>query len=141
MSLNLARDSWYTASCIHNVLIRVISYGWGFTLFIGTAELPKEDDRSPLPLREYLSKLPRDSYVVVKDQVCWLGAKKTNYIVQGGETMADYRNMWDNLGMNLERHDLLCEALPDAFHQVYISQENRPEGMDYYDFVVAEIHG
>ena len=84
MSLNLARDSWYTASCIHNVLIRVISYGWGFTLFIGTAELPKEDDRSPLPLREYLSKLPRDSYVVVKDQVCWLGAKKTNYIVQGG---------------------------------------------------------
>jgi len=55
--------------------------------------------------------------------------------------MADYRSMWENLGMDLEKHDLLCEALPDAYHQVYISQENRPEGMDYYDFVVAEIHG
>jgi benzoyl-CoA reductase/2-hydroxyglutaryl-CoA dehydratase subunit BcrC/BadD/HgdB len=55
--------------------------------------------------------------------------------------MADYRNMWDDLGMDLEKHDLLCEALPDAFHEVYISQQDRPEGMDYYDFVVAEIHG
>jgi len=55
--------------------------------------------------------------------------------------MADYRSMWENLGMDLEKHDLLCEALPDAYHQVYISQQNRPEGMDYYDFVVAELHG
>ena len=55
--------------------------------------------------------------------------------------MADYRDMWNGLGMDLEKHDLLCEALPDAFHEVYISQQNRPEGMDYYDFVVAEIHG
>ena len=55
--------------------------------------------------------------------------------------MADYRDMWNGLGMDLEKHDLLCEALPNAFHEVYISQQNRPEGMDYYDFVVAEIHG
>lgn len=43
--------------------------------------------------------------------------------------------------MDLERHDLLCEALPDAFTEVFLSQQNRPEGMDYFNFVVAEIHG
>ncbi|MGE5380733.1 MAG: double-cubane-cluster-containing anaerobic reductase [Methylocystaceae bacterium] len=55
--------------------------------------------------------------------------------------MADYRKMWEELGMDLVNHDLLCEALPQAFGAVYLTQENRPQGMDYYDFVVAEIHG
>jgi benzoyl-CoA reductase/2-hydroxyglutaryl-CoA dehydratase subunit BcrC/BadD/HgdB len=55
--------------------------------------------------------------------------------------MADYHAMWDELGMNLERHDLLCTALPDAFHDVFLTQENRPEAMDYFNFVVSEIHG
>lgn len=43
--------------------------------------------------------------------------------------------------MDLETHDQLCEVLPQAFGDVYLSQENRPESMDYYDFVVSEIHG
>ncbi|MDR1206017.1 MAG: 2-hydroxyacyl-CoA dehydratase family protein [Peptococcaceae bacterium] len=55
--------------------------------------------------------------------------------------MADYRKMWEDLGMDLETHDLLCEALPQAFGDVYLSQTNRPEGMSYYNFVVSEIHG
>lgn len=55
--------------------------------------------------------------------------------------MADYRQMWENLGMDLETHDQLCEVLPQAFGDVFLSQENRPESMDYYNFVVAEIHG
>lgn len=55
--------------------------------------------------------------------------------------MADYHKMWEALGMDLETHDQLCEVLPQAFGDVYLSQENRPENMDYYDFVVAEIHG
>lgn len=55
--------------------------------------------------------------------------------------MADYRQMWTDLEMDLEKHDLLCEALPQAFGDVYLSQESRPEGMDYFNFVVAEIHG
>ncbi|MDD2420889.1 MAG: double-cubane-cluster-containing anaerobic reductase [Heliobacteriaceae bacterium] len=55
--------------------------------------------------------------------------------------MADYRQMWADLGMNLERHDLLCDALPDAYTETYLSQKNRAANMDYYDFVVAEIHG
>lgn len=55
--------------------------------------------------------------------------------------MTDYRKMWEDLGMNLELHDQLCEVLPTAFGDVYLSQEDRPESMDYYNFVVSEIHG
>ena len=55
--------------------------------------------------------------------------------------MADYRKMWEDLGMNLEMHDQLCEVLPQAFGDVYLSQENRPDSMDYYNMVVADIHG
>lgn len=55
--------------------------------------------------------------------------------------MADYRQMWCDLGMDVEKHDILCEVLPQAFGDVYLSQENRPEGMGYYNFVVSEIHG
>ena len=55
--------------------------------------------------------------------------------------MADNRKMWEELGMNLELHDQLCAVLPQAFGDVFLSQENRPEGMDYYNMVVADIHG
>ena len=55
--------------------------------------------------------------------------------------MANYREMWEKLDMDLETHDQLCEVLPAMFCDVYLSQKNRPEAMDYFDFVVAEIHG
>lgn len=55
--------------------------------------------------------------------------------------MADYREMWKDLGIDLEKHDILCEVLPEAFGGVYLSQQNRPRGMEFYDFVVSEIHG
>ncbi|MEF9942519.1 MAG: double-cubane-cluster-containing anaerobic reductase [Lachnospiraceae bacterium] len=55
--------------------------------------------------------------------------------------MADYHKMWEELGMDVETHDQLCEVLPQAFGDVFLSQKNRPESMDYYNFVVSEIHG
>lgn len=55
--------------------------------------------------------------------------------------MADNYELWDNLGMDLETHDLLCAALPQAFGDVFLSQENRPEGMAFWDAVAADIHG
>ncbi|MEL7610361.1 MAG: double-cubane-cluster-containing anaerobic reductase [Bacillota bacterium] len=55
--------------------------------------------------------------------------------------MADYRQMWESLGMDLEAHDVLCNVLPTAFGDTYLSQQDRPEGMAFYDFVVSEIHG
>ena len=44
--------------------------------------------------------------------------------------MADYRKMWEELGMDVETHDQLCAVLPQAFGDVYLSQENRPEVID-----------
>lgn len=49
--------------------------------------------------------------------------------------------MWDDLNMDLDKHDMLCEALPQAFGDVFLSQENRPEKMDYFNAVAADIHG
>ncbi len=55
--------------------------------------------------------------------------------------MSNYVEMWKDLGMDLETHDQLCQVLPTAFGDVYLSQENRPEAMGFWDFVVSEIHG
>jgi len=55
--------------------------------------------------------------------------------------MADYRDMWKNLNVDLEKHDLLCEILPELYGETYLTQENRPEGMNYFNYVVAEVHG
>ena len=49
--------------------------------------------------------------------------------------------MWSDLGMDLDKHDLLCAALPGAFGDVFLTQENRPKGMDYFNMVTADIHG
>ena len=55
--------------------------------------------------------------------------------------MADYVQMWKDLGMDVETHDGLCQVLPTAFGDTYLSQENRPASMDFWDMVVADIHG
>ncbi|SKA98753.1 Benzoyl-CoA reductase/2-hydroxyglutaryl-CoA dehydratase subunit, BcrC/BadD/HgdB [Caloramator quimbayensis] len=55
--------------------------------------------------------------------------------------MGDYRKLWSNLNMNLEKHDVLCAVLPEIYSKVYLSQNDRPEGMNYFNFVVSEVHG
>ncbi len=55
--------------------------------------------------------------------------------------MIDRHPMWEELGMDVENHDNLCAVLPTAFGDTYLSQENRPEGMAFWDMVVADIHG
>jgi len=55
--------------------------------------------------------------------------------------MTDYREMWAELGLDLERHDALMQALSSMYGSIFLSQEGRPEAMDYFDFVIGEIHG
>ncbi|WXR60255.1 double-cubane-cluster-containing anaerobic reductase [Peptostreptococcaceae bacterium AGR-M142] len=55
--------------------------------------------------------------------------------------MADYKELWQSLNIDLEKHDQLCEVLPKFYSEIYLSQENRPKGMDYFNMVVSEIHG
>lgn len=55
--------------------------------------------------------------------------------------MADYRQMWSELGLNMEKHDALLGILGQAYPEIYLKQNNRPRGMGYFDFVISEIHG
>jgi benzoyl-CoA reductase/2-hydroxyglutaryl-CoA dehydratase subunit BcrC/BadD/HgdB len=55
--------------------------------------------------------------------------------------MADYRSMWAELGLDLEKHDILLGALPGMYEGIFLSQDSRPDGMGYFDFVIGEIHG
>jgi benzoyl-CoA reductase/2-hydroxyglutaryl-CoA dehydratase subunit BcrC/BadD/HgdB len=49
--------------------------------------------------------------------------------------------MWTELGLDLEAHDMLLAAIPQMYADAYLSQQDRPEGMAYFDFVLSEIHG
>jgi benzoyl-CoA reductase/2-hydroxyglutaryl-CoA dehydratase subunit BcrC/BadD/HgdB len=53
----------------------------------------------------------------------------------------EYRAMWEKLGINMESHDMLMGALPGIFEKTYLGQQDRPQAMGFYDFVVSEIHG
>ena len=41
--------------------------------------------------------------------------------------MADYRKMWEDLGMDVEMHDQLCAVLPQAFGDVFFRKTVRRE--------------
>ena len=52
-----------------------------------------------------------------------------------------YRSMWKNLGLDLGAHDMLLEVLGKAYQDIYLAQQDRPENMGYFDFVMSEVHG
>ncbi|MDA8087515.1 MAG: hypothetical protein M0Z75_12525, partial [Nitrospiraceae bacterium] len=53
----------------------------------------------------------------------------------------DYAKMWEELGLNLENHAGLLGVLSKAYTDIYLSQKNRPKAMEYFDFVISEVHG
>ena len=53
----------------------------------------------------------------------------------------EYRAMWESLGLDLEAHDQLLSALGEGYRQLFLSREGRPRGMEYFDFVMSEVHG
>jgi benzoyl-CoA reductase/2-hydroxyglutaryl-CoA dehydratase subunit BcrC/BadD/HgdB len=55
--------------------------------------------------------------------------------------MADYRSMWTELDLDLDKHDVLLQALPGMYDGIFLTQDNRPAAMGYFDFVIGEIHG
>lgn len=55
--------------------------------------------------------------------------------------MADYTEMWRGLGLNVEAHKGLMAFLGGAYEKIFLSQQNRPTGMKYFDFVMSEVHG
>ena len=53
----------------------------------------------------------------------------------------DYRPMWTQLGLDLDKHDALLEVLGQLYADTFLAQKNRPSGMQYFDFVMSEVHG
>ncbi len=37
--------------------------------------------------------------------------------------MGDYKKMWQDLNMDIEKHDILCAALPEQFGDIYLTQK------------------
>lgn len=52
-----------------------------------------------------------------------------------------YPEMWKKLGMDVERFEKMRCVLGDVYQKIYLTQDNRPKGMDYFDSLIAEIHG
>lgn len=53
----------------------------------------------------------------------------------------DYTQMWKDLGINLENHDVLMNVLGKVYGEIFLSQTNRPTKTAYLDFVMSEVHG
>jgi benzoyl-CoA reductase/2-hydroxyglutaryl-CoA dehydratase subunit BcrC/BadD/HgdB len=53
----------------------------------------------------------------------------------------DYTQMWKDLGLDLDAHNLLLGVLGPLYEKTFTRQANRPEGMKYFDFVMSEVHG
>jgi benzoyl-CoA reductase/2-hydroxyglutaryl-CoA dehydratase subunit BcrC/BadD/HgdB len=53
----------------------------------------------------------------------------------------DYRQMWQDLGLNLANHDALMGVLGKMYGGIFMAQKNRPAKTAYLDFVMSEVHG
>ena len=54
---------------------------------------------------------------------------------------APYEQMWKDLGLDLVAHDMLLQVLGKGYQDIFLTQESRPQGMDYFNFVISEVHG
>lgn len=52
-----------------------------------------------------------------------------------------HEQMWKDLGLDLASHDALLGVLGGAYQDIYLAQKNRPAGMEYFNFVMSEVHG
>lgn len=52
-----------------------------------------------------------------------------------------YPEMWKSLGMDVARFDKMRCVLGDVYQKTYLMQDNRPKGMYYFDYLIAELHG
>jgi benzoyl-CoA reductase/2-hydroxyglutaryl-CoA dehydratase subunit BcrC/BadD/HgdB len=52
-----------------------------------------------------------------------------------------YEPMWKELGLDLAAHDALLQVLGKGYQDIFLTQKDRPAGMDYFNFVMSEVHG
>lgn len=52
-----------------------------------------------------------------------------------------YEPMWSKLGLDLQAHDALLNVLGTFYGDIYLNQTDRPHGLEYFNFVMSEVHG
>lgn len=52
-----------------------------------------------------------------------------------------YPEMWESLGMDVERFEKMRCVLGDVYQKTFLFQDNRPKAMEYFDWIISEIHG
>ncbi|MDD5760013.1 MAG: double-cubane-cluster-containing anaerobic reductase [Desulfobulbaceae bacterium] len=52
-----------------------------------------------------------------------------------------YPELWHELDMDVERFDKARQMLGGAYSKIFLSQNNRPQAMAYFDEMIAEIFG
>ncbi len=53
----------------------------------------------------------------------------------------DNVKMWRELDIDIETHETLLNSLGPVYKEIFLSREDRPEGMGFYDSVIDDIHG
>ncbi len=54
---------------------------------------------------------------------------------------SDYLDLYKKLNMDVEKHEELINGLSEIFPEFFLKQENRPKGMEYFDWLMSEVHG
>jgi benzoyl-CoA reductase/2-hydroxyglutaryl-CoA dehydratase subunit BcrC/BadD/HgdB len=52
-----------------------------------------------------------------------------------------YPEMWESLGMDVARFEKMRCVLGDIYQKTFLFQNNRPKAMEYFDWIISEIHG
>ncbi len=56
-------------------------------------------------------------------------------------TYKEIKQMWSDIGMDLDKHDIFLNTFPEVYRQIIDSQKGRPEKMSYFSRVVTSVHG
>ncbi len=55
--------------------------------------------------------------------------------------MRDNLTAWSQLGMNVDLHNMVLDVVGGVYGSVYLTQNNRPKKMDYFDIFMSDLHG
>ena len=53
---------------------------------------------------------------------------------------AEYVEMWKKLDMDVDKHTKSLANFPKVYENVFLTQKNRPKAMEYFDYLISEIH-
>lgn len=55
--------------------------------------------------------------------------------------MRDNIAAWSKLGMDIDLHNVVLDVVGGVYGSAYLSQNNRPSKMDYFDIFMSDLHG